>query len=265
MLKRKILAAMAFVFTMIFAVTAMADYQRYADNTVPAYRDEALTNRTGNERVDRGDLVTVHQETSRAFEVTYPTPSGPKRRWVSKDIFNGSNDGNSKLQELINRWNGRTWTNGYSRSGNAEKYLNSSAIQCKEFAAYIFNILYDTGYIGSGSTSSNYYNWRLNNTPARVYQVAEVSQTNNRDQAREAFRNLFAQAQPGDFIQIKRGSGGAHSAIFVSRTDNGVQWLDANADGANSIRLQNYSYDDLVKTTSRGYQWNVAMSLYRAR
>ena len=178
----------------------------------------------------------------------------------------GNSDiGNSKLQELINRWDGRRWTDGYSRSGNAEKYLQSSAIQCKEFASYIFNILYDTGYIGSGSTSSNYYNWRLNGTPARVYQVAEVPQTNNAYQAMEAFRNLFAQAQPGDFIQIKRGSGGAHSAIFVRRVDNGIQWLDANADGANSIKLQTYSYGDLVKTTSRGYQWNVAMSLYRAR
>lgn len=172
---------------------------------------------------------------------------------------------NNKLQELVNQWNGRKWTDGYSRSGNAEKRLNSSAIQCKEFASYIFNILYDTGYVGSGSTSSNYYNWRLNNTPARVYQVAEVPQTNNAYQAREAFRNLFAQAQPGDFIQIKRGSGGAHSAIFVGRTGDGIQWIDANADGANSVRLQTYSYDDLVRTTSKGYQWNVAMSLYRAR
>ena len=186
------------------------------------------------------------------------------------EIWNGyvdikSEGVNNKLQELINQWNGRKWTDGYSRSGNAEKRLNSSAIQCKEFASYIFNILYDTGYIGSGSTSSNYYNWRLSNTPTRVYQVAEVPQTNNAYQAREAFRNLFAQAQPGDFIQIKRGSGGAHSAIFVGRTGDGIQWLDANADGANSVRLQTYSYDDLVKTTSRGYQWNVAMSLYRAR
>ena len=96
MLKSKILAALTFVFTLIFAATTMADYQRYADNTVPAYHDEGLTNRTGNERVDAGDLVTVHQETSRAYEVTYPTPSGSKRRWVPKNIFNdGNNNGGS--------------------------------------------------------------------------------------------------------------------------------------------------------------------------
>ncbi len=119
MLKSKILAAMAFVFTLIFAVTAMADYQRYADNTVPAYRDEALTNRTGNERVDRGDLVTVHQETSRAYEVTYPTPSGPKRRWVSKSIFNDSND---VRQKLLNAVFGRS---GGRISCDFDSYVNT--------------------------------------------------------------------------------------------------------------------------------------------
>ena len=33
--------------------------------------------------------------------------------------------------------------------------------------------------------------------------------------AKEAFKTLFSQAQAGDFIQMKRGHGGAHSAIFV--------------------------------------------------
>ena len=268
MLKR-VFALFAMFAMLLVSTAAFADYERTADNTVPAYQDPGLTNRTGNERVDAGDRVIVHEETGNAYRVTYPTPRGSKTRWVAKNVFNNvpspSVDIPAKLQDLINRWDGRKWSDGYSRSGNAEKRLSSSAIQCKEFASYIFNILYDTGYVGSGSTSSNYYNWRLNNTPSRVYQVAEVAQTNNASQARNAFINLFAQAQPGDFIQIKRGSGGAHSAIFVRRVDNGIQWLDANADGANSVRLQTYSYDDLVKTTSRGYQWNVAMSLYRAR
>ncbi len=89
--KSKILMTLAFIFTLIFAsTTVFADYQRTADNTVAAYHDENLTQRTGNERVDRGDLVTVHQETGNAYLVTYPTPRGNKTRWVPKNIFGGS-------------------------------------------------------------------------------------------------------------------------------------------------------------------------------
>ena len=89
--KIKIFVALAFVFTLIFSAnTALADYQRKADNTVNAYHDEALTDRRNGERVDRGDLVTVHQETGNAYRVTYPTPKGYKTRWVPKNIFNGN-------------------------------------------------------------------------------------------------------------------------------------------------------------------------------
>ena len=92
--KSKILVALAFVFTLIFATTTVfADYERTADNTVPAYHDANLTQRTGNERVDRGDRVIVHQETGNAYEVTYPTPRGSKRRWVPKNIFNENGGG----------------------------------------------------------------------------------------------------------------------------------------------------------------------------
>ena len=168
----------------------------------------------------------------------------------------GTSQISSSLQNLINQWNGKTWKD--------HTYL-SNVSQCKEFASYIFNELYSTGYIGSGSVSSNYYNWRLSSTPSNVYQVAEVKPTFNKNTARNAFQEMFSNAQPGDFIQIKRGSMSPHSAIFVGWTDDGVQWLDANADGKNSIKLQTYKYDDLVKTTNSGHQWNVAMSLYRAK
>ncbi len=69
---------------------AIAAYQRTADNTVPAYTDRNLSNRQGNERVDRGDVVTVFEETDNAYYVRYPTPRGTKDRWVPKNIFNDS-------------------------------------------------------------------------------------------------------------------------------------------------------------------------------
>ena len=270
----------------IGSLKVFLQYKDIAKQQVTAYMDSALTRKNGTEYVDAGDEVTVVDESENAYKVIYPLrQGGTKERWVNKhELFTESKvapvDDDSiptKLQELIDKWDGQKWSDGYSRSSRSEKYLNSSAIQCKEFASYVFNILYDTGYVGGGSSESNYYNWRLNNVPNRVVKVDEVPETLNSSIAREAFKNLFQNAKPGDFIQIKRGHGGAHSAIFVRHTPNGIAWFDANADGANGIKLQIYSYDDLVKTIipesgtnarkkfPNGYQWNVAMSIYRAR
>ena len=96
--KGKFLIALVFVLTLVFTTTTFADYQRTADNTVPAYRDSGLTNRTGNERVDAGDRITVHQETGNAYEVTYPAGKTYKRRWVPKNVFNdGGNNGGGNI------------------------------------------------------------------------------------------------------------------------------------------------------------------------
>ena len=101
--KDKIFIVVAFVLTLVFTTTTFADYQRTADNTVPAYHDSGLTNRTGNERVDAGDYITVHQETGNAYEVTYPAGRTYKRRWVPKNVFNnGGNTGGDVKQKLLN-------------------------------------------------------------------------------------------------------------------------------------------------------------------
>ena len=75
-----------FTFVVLTSGEAIAS-TRMAKNTVPAYTDQSLTNRNGNERVDRGDAVVVLQETNDACYVRYPTPNGSKDRWVSKCIF----------------------------------------------------------------------------------------------------------------------------------------------------------------------------------
>lgn len=61
--------------------------KRQALQTVPAYTDSALSKRSGNERVDKGDWVTVLRETGNAYYVRYPVSNGTKDRWVSKSIF----------------------------------------------------------------------------------------------------------------------------------------------------------------------------------
>lgn len=91
-MKRKFLAFMTatMFFMLLLSSTVLAAYQRTADNTVPAYRNSSLTQRTGNERVDKGDVVTVFQETDKAYYVRYPVRNGTKDRWVPKYIFNST-------------------------------------------------------------------------------------------------------------------------------------------------------------------------------
>ena len=241
----------------VFADTNYSNRIAHVNGYQQVYRTQNSGSTIGSVR---DEDVTVVADNGNRAQIIYRLDNGTgyKMGWVPSSVVppNPGPTPNNKLQDLINRWNGHRWVD-HTYSQNSK--------QCKEFAQYIFNELYGIPGVGSGSTSDNPTNWRLNNTPSSIYQVAEVPENRNASQAKEQFRNLFAQAQPGDFIQIKRGHGGAHSAIFVGRTGNGIQWFDANADGNNGIKLQTYSYDDLVRTTSRGYQWNVAMSLYRAR
>jgi len=54
-------------------------------------------------------------------------------------------------------------------------------------------------------------------------------------------------------------------AILSKKNDQGVWFFEANADGKNTIQEKFYSWNDLVKITSKGQKYNVAMSIYRAK
>ena len=158
----------------------------------------------------------------------------------------------SKLQSLINEWEGKTWSN---------HYYSPNGIECKEFTAFVYNKLYGLTYSDVGSTSGNKYtlNYNSNRIGCRASQ-SNLTTSN--------VRTLYQNAQPGDFIQMRRNHGGAHSAILVSKDDNGVTWFEANADGANGIRKYRYTYDELVNGVRKGnkvYWVNVAMSIYYAK
>ena len=219
-------------------------YKKNAVQGLPAYTNSALTQRNGTESVYAGDELIVWKEEGNAFFVRYPAGNTTKERWVSKDVFEQPNIPQN-LQNLINTWNNKTWKN--------HTYL-SDVKECKEFASYIFNQLYGVGYIGGGSVSSNAQNYLINlSNPNRVglrgYKTSLTA---------SSAQQLFSSAQAGDFVQIRRRTGGPHSGIFVNLTGNGIVLFEANADGKNSIRTNTYSYSDLA---SRNY----AMSLYYAK
>ncbi|MBR5913787.1 MAG: M23 family metallopeptidase [Selenomonadaceae bacterium] len=118
--KNKIFMTLAFIFTLIFSsTTVFAGYPDVADNTVPAYHDENLTDRRNGERVDAGDRVTILRETANAYYMRYPVRNGTKDRWVPKSVFN--RDDNVK-QKLLNAVFGRS---GGHISCDFDSYVNT--------------------------------------------------------------------------------------------------------------------------------------------
>ena len=246
---------------MIRRLPEFQSYNKRATRKVTAYVMPDLQARSGNEWVDSGDNVTVLREEGNAYLVRYPVSGGTKTRWVNKnEIFSGSNlnsqvyvnipSDNSvptNLQNLINTYKNQIW--------NDHTYL-SDVKECKEFASFIFNKMYGVGYIGSGSTSANPKNYLINlSNPNRV--ALRSYKTNLTAQSA---RELFQNAQAGDFVQIRRRHGGAHSAIFVKRIGDGVVLFEANANKytRNLIEENTYSYSELSDK-------NFAMSLYYAK
>lgn len=121
-----------------------------------------------------------------------------------------------------------------------------SGEQCKGYAKNVFYICFK---IQPGSTQSN--NYLLNTTTG----MTEVGRVTNQDT--QSLANLFANARPGDFVQMRRTHGGPHSAIVYSVTNDGITFLEANVNGPNLIEMNLYTWADLATK-------NNAMTLYTA-
>lgn len=125
-----------------------------------------------------------------------------------------------------------------------------SGEQCKGYAKNVFYLCFG---ITPGSTQSRDkgLNYLLNSTSGmtKLGSVTNMTSTN--------ISSLFANARPGDFVQMRRSHGGSHSAIVYSVTSSGVTFLEANTDNKNTVTLRTYSWADLCNK-------NAAMSVYTA-
>lgn len=147
-------------------------------------------------------------------------------------IINGSLSYNSKTVMKV----GSKFT-GY-RSGE----------QCKGYAKNVFYLCFK---VTPGSTQSKPNNYLLSSVNG-IYKVGSVTTMNETN-----IRNLFANARPGDFVQMRRTHSGSHSAIVYSVTNDGVTFLEANLDNKNTVSLNTYTWAQLCSK-------NAAMSVYTA-
>ena len=163
--------------------------------------------------------------------------SGEKERWVSADAIEEVKPlpVPPVLQELINTWEGKIWTNETTGKGNFE---------CKDFAAYVFRKMYGVWYIGSTKSKDTGNNYRISiNNPDRVGVRGEYEYLTKYNA-----KSLFSGAQAGDFVQMRRTHGGSHSAIVAGVTNEGVWFFEANG----MITHKKYTWDDLARS-NRGF------------
>ena len=191
--------------------------------------------------IDNNGKIDLYDVT-RLVEIVYDQPKIPE-----------------KLQNLIKEWKDKTWSNGYF-SGYNKKTNPNAPRECKEFASFIFYKLWGIKYVGSGSVSSNPTNYILNDTPNTLGKRGTTTSL-----TATKTKELFQNAKPGDFIQMKRISGNPHSAIVGEINNEGVWFFEANApdpDGRNyiynKIKYQFHSWQNLAEKNS-------GMSVYYAK
>ena len=167
---------------------------------------------------------------------------------VEGNTNNGSNDQKSVRQRLDQIMNGNLSMNNTVMKLGRKFTGTRSNEQCKGYAKNVFYLCFK---VTPGSTQSKPNNYKLNGTAG----MKQISSNGNLNAG--AAKNLFSNARPGDFVQIRRRHTGSHSAIVYSVSSSGVTFIEANLDNKNTIYKKTYTWSDLSNK-------NVGMSVYTA-
>ena len=229
---------------------------------VTTYVGASTSTKSGS--VAAGDTVVKLGTTKSGFVlVMYTAKSGSrsmKAAFVTKadyERIKGNNNGSTNTTNSAVRARLDAIGNGSLRYDKntvmkiGAKFTGTrSGEQCKGYAKNVFYLCFG---VTPGSTQSRDkgLNYLLNSTSGMTKLGSVTNMTSNNISA------LFANARPGDFVQMRRSHGGSHSAIVYSVTSSGVTFLEANTDNKNTVSLRTYSWDDLC------YK-NAAMSVYTA-
>jgi len=186
-------------------------------------------------------------------QISYSYTGGDPQIYYSKTVSSASSSGSSnsvesavlaRLNEMMSgSYNGQFKLNTKYRGQYASE-------QCKGFSKDVYLKLF--GY-NIGSTCSKPNNYKINISSSQTKLVGSLTSLSSRSNSQ--VRNLFDQAQAGDFIQLRRSHGGSHSAIFVSSDSNGVTFYEANLDGNNTIVKKTYTWSQFRSS-------NQAVSVY---
>lgn len=244
----------------LFGCSAPSEYISSSQASVTTYTYDSTSNRSGS--IDAGDEVYRLSSTGNGFVlVIYTARSGSrayKAAFVTRSDFdrmkggNSSNSsGGSSQSDVTERMKAIAYGN-LTLDGNTDLALGHTFVgtrsgeQCKGYAKNVFYLCFG---ITVGSTESNNYKLSFVNGVSLVGTVTDMSEQN--------IKALFANARPGDFVQMRRNHGGPHSMIVYAVLADGIKVFEANTDGQNTISGSSYTWADLCER-------NVAMSVYTA-
>ena len=201
--------------------------------------------------------ITVKHKIALATIAGYSDPYYDNTQIIDPSANNNSSATSSREEEIAAKL--KAMMNGSSYDGIYEvgtKYKGPYYTeQCKGFAKSVFKELF--GYnIGSTQSRSegNYYKLKYSSSKSKyVGSVTDITEDSTKN-----LKNLFEDARPGDFVQMRRHHGGSHSAIVVSVSSSKIVLVEANVDGKNGIIKKSYTWADLCDS-------NEAMSLYTAK
>lgn len=201
--------------------------------------------------------ITVKHKIALATIAGYSDPYYDNTQIIDPSANNNSSATSSREEEITAKL--KSMMNGSSYDGIYEvgtKYKGPYYTeQCKGFAKSVFEELF--GYnIGSTQSRSAGNNYKLNYSSSKTKYIGSV--TDITDDSAKDLKNLFEDARPGDFVQMKRHHGGSHSAIVVSVSSSKIVLVEANVDGKNGIIKKSYTWADLCND-------NEAISLYTAK
>lgn len=228
-----------------------------AKASVTTYKWKGKTDKFGSVAVGDECYLLRGNEKSDWVQIIYPVSGGHKMGWVKGSDYalmlgisgtgNVQNPSNSYTAKLDSMMNGSSYNGAYKVN---TKYTGEYADQqCKGFARSVHKKLFGYSVSSTQSKPNNYLLYSNANTKL----VGSVTSLNS-----ENTKQLFSQARPGDFVQIRRTHGGSHSAIVYSVSSSGITFYEANIDGKNGIYKKDYTWSDLCAKNS-------AMSLYTAK
>lgn len=193
-----------------------------------------------------GNFFQVWSDTGLAFNQRFNlVPVGSSGSSVSSDQTSAITD---RLNSMISG----AYGSGTYQAGTRYRGTYASE-QCKGFAKQVHKLLF--GY-NIGSTKSKPNNDQLNISSGNTALVGRLTGLSGQSDSKVS--ELFSQARPGDFVQLRRSHGGSHSAIFLSSDGNSVTLYECNVDGNNGIRTKTYSCASFRSSNS-------AVSIYTAK
>jgi len=247
----------------LFADGNFADTVCIAGKEIVAYKKADCSVRFGS--ISESDKCYIVGTDGVNTQVIYPTSSGNKIAWI-KGVYSNDNGNLYKEKKESNNYsvsvdqsNIEDCRKRLDEITSGEKKYNANTVmsvgsrftgtnsdqECKGYARNVFQMCFG---INPNQTADN--NYELLETAGMTH--IDTISCNDSDDIQE----MFAEARPGDFVQIRRAKGTPHSAIVYSVSSDGVEFLEANVDRNNGIKIEEYTWEALKK--------NAKMSLYTA-